>query len=165
MKNNIANPTDHNLCSNFTPPPNIRDLLRLGLKFCILHRKLHSSTLSTSMERFRRDIRLRFFFDSNHEGNSSDMESPHKKKLYIKSDWQPPYTLKPVEQRLTSFEKEISYFRHKLRTTIPPATNLTAPQEYALKFLKNHKDLIVLMADKNLGPVLMERKVYISETL
>ena len=64
---------------------------------------------------------------------------------------------------IANFEEKIKSFRHYLRKTLPPSTNLTGPQLHALSLLKNNNKLIVLMADKNLGPVLMEKKTYILE--
>ena len=48
---------------------------------------------------------------------------------------------------------------------LPPATNLKFPQEFAPQSFKSNRELIVLMADKNLVPVLIERKTYISKIL
>ena len=40
------------------------------------------------------------------------------------------------------------------------STNITKLQQQHLQMLKNNENFIILMADKNLGPCIMERKEY-----
>ena len=43
--------------------------------------------------------------------------------------------------------------------------NLTSRQRVTLKELKERKDLIIGLTDKNLGPFVVERKTYIQQCL
>ena len=103
-----------------------------------------------------RDVRLKYFFAGENLKNKDDNYHP---KLYIKSDWDPPPACEEVERRLTQFYLDIIHHKSKFSPT--PTTNISRLQYRALKFLKNNPIYIVAQADKNLGPVLIERDVYI----
>ena len=74
----------HNLCTTTAPPPNIGNLLSLGLKYCIKTPYPKKNSLTDAFTRFRRDIRLRYFFEDNEEDNNP--LDPFNPSLYIKSD-------------------------------------------------------------------------------
>ena len=44
-------------------------------------------------------------------------------------------------------------------------TNLTKRQQELLQLLQNHNDFIIAPSDKNLGPCILERDVYIKRAL
>ena len=106
--NNVIKNNYHNLClPTFTPPKGIKKLLGLGLKFCVQDRRVNPLNFTTTMERLRRDVRLKFYFENNDvSGKEDDSKTPPAlKKLYIKSTWNPPPAFSFVEKRLTNFEK------------------------------------------------------------
>ena len=82
--NKILQSSYHNLCTYLTPQPRLGLLLGLGLKFCIKYNTPPKYLLTNAMERMKRDVRLKYLFAG--KTNNSDFN----KKLYIKSDWEPP---------------------------------------------------------------------------
>ena len=87
------------------------------------------------------------------------------KKLYIKSTWPPPRAFSTIEKRLNAFESKILHFKNNIRANQNASTNLDKQQLHCLRFLKNNNDIIVLMADKNLGPAIMEKQKYVNAIL
>ena len=89
----------HNLCSNLKPPNNIGTLLGLGLKFCIQTLRPISSSINDSIGRFTRDVKLEYAF-AGFEDEEETEYNKFNKKLYIKSEWQPP--MAPPERSSTN---------------------------------------------------------------
>jgi hypothetical protein len=54
----------HNLCENLTPPSGTRQLLGLGLKFC-LEKKQHGQRLQETIKKVTHNVRLRFEIQQN----------------------------------------------------------------------------------------------------
>jgi hypothetical protein len=97
-------------------------------------------------------------------------ESP--KKIYIKSDWIPGPTEDHIEKRLKCFDYKIQRSRQILlskqqqqQQQTNKQTNITKLQETRIQFLNNSNEFIILMADKNLGPCIMEQAQYIKQIL
>ena len=147
----------HNLCEKYTIPIGSNNLLGLSHKF-IPQRYKPKNTIEKSLAAFHRDARLRYFFRNQDPPEDSIDETP--KKLYIKSDWEPPLGNSILESKLTNFSNALrdKYTAHKPKRNI----NLNKVQLNTLAELKNSRDIIVLLADKNLGPVLMDRDKYIN---
>jgi hypothetical protein len=149
----------HNLCEKLTPPDGIGITLGLGLKFCV-QSTLPASAITPSLNRFVTDVRTKFMF----AGEPTKEESP--KKMYVKSiDWKAPKSEEHMEWRINSFIKRINIERNNIIRKQTPSTNLTNIQQKHIHFLKNSKEFIILMADKNLGPCIMERATYIRNIL
>ena len=145
----------HNLCTTLTPPPGVSTVLGLGLKFCIKSLAPHKTSLDDAFDRFRHDIRLKYFF-------ADDKEIPRafNPQLYIKSDWSPPRACTSIEKRISDFQKDLSFIRSDILKNTRPSSNLTKSQLCLLQLLHNNPDFIVLDTDKNLGPSIMERRDY-----
>ena len=58
------------------------------------------------MKRLKRDMRLKFLFAR--ESMDSNAEYLQHKKLYIKSNWDPPTAFKSVENRLSNLESTLT---------------------------------------------------------
>ena len=102
--NRTATENYHNLCTYLNPPVNCGELLGLGLKFCVQNRRPNLLSLQLGVERFTRDVRLKFFFaGKNDSDNSHTDDFRQKRKLYIKSKWPPPVGSKKVEERIKQF--------------------------------------------------------------
>ena len=82
--NKILQSSYHNLCTYLTPPPGLGSLLGLGLKCCIKYNTPLHDSLTNAIERMKRDVRLKYLFAGEKNNNYFN------KKLYIKSDWDPP---------------------------------------------------------------------------
>lgn len=149
----------HNLCKKIAIPIGSNNLLGLGHKF-ILQQYKPRNLLNKSIESFKREARLKHFFYEETPSDSNNTFTDTPKKLYIKSDWEPPMGNKILETKLSNFATAL---RNK-RIILPQkrCTNLNNLQLHVLKQLKNSNDIIVLLADKNLGPVLMDKDTYLT---
>ena len=159
--NSINNLTFHNLCINHTPPPGTKNLLGLGHKF-IPQRAFPKLLLQPTLTDFNRDIRLKYTF----AGVQSNSLTKNDKKIYVKSDWIPDPGNDDLEHRLEEFKNQLTKAATANRTNlIRPTYNLDKSQYRTLHSLKNNQDIIVLLADKNLGPVTMDRETYIRRVI
>ena len=70
-----------------------------------------------------------------------------------------------VEDRISKFICNISCELKFLKQTQKPHTNLTILQKRHINLLRNNRNFVILMADKNLGPAIMERDQYIKHVL
>ena len=153
--NRPSNMTFHNLCEIKQPKiNNIGVTLGLGLKFCV-QQKFPKRSLEESFTRFTDDIRRKYFFASSDDGTFV------MTKLYVKSKWIPPQADAFVEGRLSKLRSSIQCDHNKILSHLKPASNLTRLQQTQLKYLKSNPDFIILNCDKNLGPAIIERDVYI----
>ena len=112
--------------------------------------------------RFRRDIYIKSLFAGN-----PNKDNWNPKTLYIKSDWDPDPQLVAGELRAIS-----SLFLRCLKTAFLPnnkrsysSVNLDPVQRYTLNILEKSSKHVVIPADKNLGPVIIERDQYILSVL
>ena len=148
----------HDLCDNLKAPDGIGVTLGLGLKFCV-QSDHPPDTFDTSFTRFAEDVRKKVFF----AGSPPSQSTPQK--IYVKSNWVPPCASANIENRITNFCHAIRSEHRFLRRTQKKASNLTNLQKSHINFLRSNKDFIILNADKNLGPVIMERANYIKQVL
>jgi len=92
--------------------------------------------------------------------------SKNNMKLYTRNtEWEPETTCNEVESRLKNFELEIQKITQQNKTTQQKRTNLSGIQRKVITQLKNNPNIVVLLADKNLGPVTMDRKEYVERVL
>lgn len=144
----------HNLCTTLSPPPHLGSLLGLSDKFCIEQGVPHPDWKS-SIFRFRRSIRLR------HQFGKSDTELKHP-KMYINSNYQPdPVADGPIESNMLSLAHWLESSSGQHIKALRPKFNLSKHQHSLLKTLKEDDRFVVALSDKNLGPVVIERKIYI----
>jgi len=154
--NKPTNLSFHNLCTTKQPPKGLNSLLGLGHKF-VLQKKMPPNQINHTLKEFCRDIRMKYFFADMKLPN--DVIEDYNPRLYIKSKWEPPEADENVESRLAEFRKLLL---QNIKNKVPkPANNLSRVQYKALKWLKNNNEFIIIQADKNLGPVILERSIYI----
>lgn len=154
----------HDLSTAITPPENIGKLLGQGLKFCIQSRRPDKASLTEGMARMRRDVRLKYIFTEADE-DLIDTEYDYNPKLYINSKLNPPPANKITETRLMNFHLALKSSRKALTERTKPATNITPTVDRLLSSVMCNKWLIILSTDKNLGPDVMERHLYIQSML
>ena len=161
FNDNITNLTFHNLCINQTLPPGTRHLLGLGHKF-IPQRSFPNPLPLSTFQDFNRNVRLKYAF----AGIPSDPLTKNDRKIYIRSDWTPELGNDDLEQRLADFQREIQKITIDNRSLLKkPTFNLSRLQHRTLKVIKNNPHIIIILADKNLGPVVMDRNTYIEKTI
>jgi hypothetical protein len=142
----------HNLCSKLTPPPGLASILGYDLKHCVQHSK-PKPDIKESFSRFKRDVRTKFTF-------KDQPNSEYDPKLYVKNnEWNPDHASSEIEQELQNFEVKIRALTSSNNT--PSKSNLTPRQHEILLALQNDKRFIIGATDKNLGPFIIERDVYI----
>ncbi len=145
--------TFHDLTEHNELPTNANQLLGLGLKFIpIPDINITEQELDQSNARFERDMGLKVFFAGDDDDTSYD-----PKALRAKSSWSAPLPPTEIDNRIYCFQKEIS--KQFTRKQITP--NLYPPQRQILKNLQNNKDIVILSADKGLGPVGVSTKQYV----
>jgi len=155
------NMTCHNLLVDYPTPVGVRSLLGLGLNYCIKN-KLNETTKNT-FKRLREDIRRYYAFSIAPPEEDDDYE--YIPKLYHKSTYKFPPASEEIETALNNFERELkqqqqqNYNKRKVSSNLPP----TALR--LIKFLRRHDIYMIIEADKNLGPIIMDRETYIKRCI
>lgn len=146
----------HNLCTSFTPPHHFKHLLGLGVNFCLRPTR-PTQDITPSINRFFRDVKVRAYF------NEVPPNPEFDPRLFARSNWNPPKdTISniDVDFRIRHFLHEIRYaFSLKKKRKGHP--NLLPLQESTLQFFKTSSKYLVTKTDKNLGPAIIERDIYI----
>ena len=70
-----------------------------------------------------------------------------------------------MEKRIITFCKAIAAESNFLCCTQKKSSNLTILQKSHLNTLRSNRDFVILNADKNLGPAIMEREEYLKSVL
>ena len=152
----------HNLCSsNIILPPGTSRLLSLGLNFCI-KTPYPNINIKAVIDQFTKDVRnLNFWRNKADDGE----ERKYIPELHVKNEeWNPPRASAEIEAAIKRFARALRQ-EHKAYNHQWSRPNITQQQRHLLMYLKNHPILIILASDKNLGPVIMERTVYIQRCL
>jgi hypothetical protein len=153
----LTKPTNsacHNLCNQLPPPPNYRALLGLGMKFIPVPRYTNSANLTGWTDRYRQDMFTKMFL--------AHQESTIP-RLFIRSDWTPPIRMVNynLQLRVNNFIKGIfKLFQHKRARS-----NMLPFQRRLLATMRTSKTHVIINADKNLGPCIIERSQYIRRAL
>ena len=162
--NHVPNRSCHNLCTNTHVLPAVIKLLGLGLKFCVNDRP-PTPDLNSTMNRFRTDVRRTYqFLDA--EDNDDDGEIRYHPKLYVRNqEWTPDPASPEIEAALDAFAQSVQSATQRHQAQVHNQPNLLKFELRLLNELRQNKDLIVLMTDKNLGPAIWERTAYIKQIL
>ncbi len=145
--------TFHDLTKNNELPTNSNELLGLSLKFVpVPNINITGHELDQSNARFERDMGLKVFFAGDDDDASYD-----PKTLRVKSSWRAPLPPTEIDNRICRFQKELSKKFIRKETT----PNLSPPQRQILNDLQNNKNIVILSADKGLGPVGVSTKQYV----
>ena len=107
----------------------------------------------------RRDIRLKYQFCGE------EQENKYNRKLYIKSDYEPPPANDFIESNLNKFEQKLTSIRNNINSNCKPSTNITPTQEKLLYSTRKNKSIVILQTDKNLGAAAMEWDEYVNSML
>ena len=146
----------HNLLLNGArPPARLTSLLGMGLNFCIKNEK-PTNIIKNTFERLRRDIR-RINFWNNNESDDSD----YNPKLYISQHKMFDRAHDQIENGIDAFEAE--YRRVQRRYNKPTPPNLSPARLNLAAQQKLNNQTIVVPADKNLGPCILNRETYMSK--
>ncbi len=141
-------------------PQGTANLLGLGLNYCVTTKEIN--TTKNTFERFRQDIRRKWHFTIKPPTPKENQYGPdYIPGLYIKSDYPFPSASDDIEEAIDNFQAafEAAQKQNSKRHKFKP--NLTHAQWTLMRFLRKHNKYIVVEADKNLGPCIMDRSVYI----
>jgi hypothetical protein len=143
----------HDLTQNNELPTAANQLLGLGLKYIPTPKiNITKDDIDRSLTRFERDMGLRIFFSGDDTDDSYDPSV-----LRGSSKWRAPLPPREIDNRICEFQQEIER-RFVRRRTIP---NLSSFQEKILHSIRQNKNVVILSADKGLGPVGVSTKQYV----
>ena len=144
----------HDLTKEHKLPPSANQLLGLGLKFIPTPwTNITPTEREQATARFERDLGLKVYFAGEDTSESYD-----PKALRGKSKWRAPLPPLEIDNRLQHFVQWIDQ-AFEQREDITP--NMTRLQSSLLKQIKRDANIIILSADKGLGPVGVDTKQYI----
>ena len=146
--------TFHDLTDINILPKNSNQLLGLGLKFIpVPDMNITQKEMDRSDSRFERDMGLRVFFAGDEQNTSYD-----PKTLRGKSSWRAPLPPLEIDNRMCRFQQELNK-RFVYKQSTP---NLSPSQQKILRELRNNKNIVILNADKGLGPVGVTTQQYVT---
>jgi hypothetical protein len=146
----------HNYLEKNGLPPGTRYLLGYGLNYCITSKTI--DTTANTGPRLRDDTRRNYALRDAEINDGNFIRG-----LYINSDFKFGPASDEVEGALDSFLSELKKAQHNnfRRRKRHIQMNLTPPLWKLMLFLRRHDLYIVIPADKNLGPCIMDRVTYI----
>jgi len=97
-----------NLCISNPPPPGTKDLLGLGLKFCLATPNANPN-IKQCLHQMAYKIRIKECLKQNDNDNTT----PYIPQIYIEvQGWNPPPATLKIENRLTDYEKLLTQTVH-----------------------------------------------------
>jgi len=146
----------HNLLQPNSMPPGTTKLLVLGLNYCIKSTTTKETTTKT-FERLADDVRRIYALRDVENDENSYIPS-----LYIKSEYKFDPAPVLIENALVSFEKAVQQKQQQLQhRRSKPTMNLTHGSWNLIQHFRQKDNYIVIDGDKNLGPCILDRSVYI----
>ena len=146
----------HNLLQHHPLPKGTVRLLGKGLNYCIKPDTILKTTDKT-FERLTKDIRRIYTF-RDEPPLSDDGYIP---SLYIKSDFSFDPADDRIEEALKNFCQAVQHKQRDRQRRRKPRRNITVGEWDLITFLRRHDQYIVIQADKNLGPCILDRDTYI----
>ena len=151
----------HNLCQNIQPPHGTKNLLGLGLKYCVMPPKA-TPDIKNCMLKLVYRIRTKHYLQTTDRMNNQE----YIPQLYIKlKNWNPPPARPITEDKLTLLEKTLKETIRSNNLRPHTFSSLTPNQKITLNEFKQSEEFIILPTDKNLGPAIMNRDLYIKQVL
>jgi hypothetical protein len=149
----VAQKLVHNLTGKAIPDAAL-NCLALGTKFIPVP-KPDNKILALSIKNFKRTIRLRHLFQDKDE---DDNVIP---QYWIPSKWDPSYLYNRMD-----IETMLSTLEMSLQTnTTPTLPNINSKNIQEYNKLLRSKDILVILADKNLGYAVVTKSWYITRCL
>ena len=153
----MGNMACHNLLQINQLPVGTNTLLGLNLNYCIKSSTTTKTTAKT-FERMTEDVRRIYAFSQ-----SPPDDADYIPTLYIKSD----YRFKPasieIEKALFNFRTAIKSEQLQLNKRRKPTRNLSFGKWNLIQKFRWNDDYIIVPGDKNLGPCILDRKIYINK--
>jgi hypothetical protein len=107
-------------------------------------------------------VRLHAWLDAHSDEKTEDKNDNNNiPGLYLPSTWTPPLAPTPIENGLSAFEGKLNDYFERRRPN--RSDNLTFFQSRALKQLQADTSLHVCDTDNNLGPAVIDKRVYLKQ--
>ena len=152
----FRNKSFHDFTTKELIPFAVRNLLGNGLKFIVTPKRSHrNGEIKDTLQRFDREMRLKVFF------TDPDLENDYIEPLRVNSEWTPESIPLEIIQRISNFSDAVR------RTHIPRRgiANISSYQARLLQSIRENEKIIIMHADKNLGPVAVDTTDYINWAL
>ena len=152
----------HDLTTKQKSPSNLKMLLGLNLKF-IPRRRFTTTDLTETVKRFKQQVYKQDYYLNNPLDSNNENTHIFNPKLHVQTHWLPsPWKISSsVITHTENFLNEVGTLFHRKQCT----PNLSFSQLHLLKFLRKKQDFIIVKADKNLGPCILETERYIQYAL
>ena len=148
--------------SSVSLSPAEKSLLAKGMSFCPNTNYLDMGDAMRALDKFHRDLRLKYFF-GNAEETDIEFTPPREgfehKNFRRPSSWQPPRGPPTPEH----FKAHNTMKANQLPSLRTKQKNLTRDEREAILSLSNNRHIIIKPADKGSGTVIMNTKDYIFE--
>ena len=148
----LGNMACHNLLQHLPMPPGTKQLLGLGLNYCLKGPSITTTTNST-FDRLRKDLRRMYHLRVTDSGN-------YIKGLYIKSEYKFKPASDEIEEAIDNFEKALKAEQLEINRRRKPSRNVTFGQWELIQFFRTDTQYTISNADKNCGPYITERAYY-----
>lgn len=151
----------HDLTPGKIIPPVAKEVLGYNLKFIPTPRfTTGSKSIDDATDRLERDVDLKIFFAGEDKNDDEDEYHP---KLYDKSIWRPhpKYIPVTVNTRLHRFHQRLLALFTKRRSR----SNLRPSQLKLLQSIRADKNVLIVNADKGLGPCAVTYQQYVTDAL
>ena len=153
----MGNMTCHNLLQLNKLPVGTNTLLGLNLNYCIKSSTTTKTTAET-FERMTEDVRRIYAFSQ-----SPPNDADYIPKLYIKSEWRFKSASREIKEALFNFQNAIKSEQLLLNQRRKPTRNLSYGKWNLIQKFRWNDDYIIIYGDKNLGPCILDRKIYINK--
>jgi len=167
---------DSDRSRNLITDPVFRRLMSLGPSFATTVRTPHWTTIDDQVSIFQSKAIARIADDLYHE-EPSPMEPLAGKPLphYLKVKPNPTICRQQIDQfmkegkwrrKFPELETTIATMANKIRThltKVKPSHNLSKAERRCIKSLASHRDVLLIDADKSMGPVAISRNLFIEE--
>ena len=158
IKNQPTNLSYHNLCTLKQPPSNVGQLLGLNLKYCVTP-PTPKPDLQATVGKLIRSVRTQNMLVQRKVKSTQFIPQLYKKNSF----YSPPLATDEIEYNLSKFDSLLEKAAADLPTKCK--SNLTPTQYKLLQDLKGNPEFIILPSDKNLGPAILNREVYMERVL
>ena len=134
------------------------EVLGLGFKFRPTVKNPKQDDLKSQFNTVCRSVHLNTLFSSEGSIDKDDCNP----RLYVRSDWDPPRSDLVLESNLHAIWYDLSLNLFNKPNWLH---NLNYPDYQAIGQIKDSESVMVLPADNNLGPVILDKEWVINETL
>ena len=148
----FRNKSFHDFTTKESIPFAVRNLLGNGLKFIVTPKRSHcNGEIKDTLQRFDREMRLKIFF------SDPDLENDKIEPLRINSEWTPELIPLETIQRISNFSDAVRHTHIPRRGIL----NISSYQARLLQSIHENEKIVIMHADKNLGPVAVDTTDYI----